>query len=66
MNGSGRMTVDDETQEVRPGDAVPNRLGGAHGIYNHTQEGLELFIVAVCLEKEKIDWTDLHDNLLRR
>jgi len=66
MNGSGRMTVDDETQEVIPGDAIPSRLSGAHGIYNHTQEELELFIVAVCMEKEKIDWTDLHNDLLQR
>jgi len=66
MNGSGRMTVDDETIEVSPGDAIPNRLSGAHGIYNHTQEELELFIVAVCMEEEKIDWADLHDDLSRR
>ena len=60
------MTVDDETQEVYQGDAIPNRLGGAHGIYNHTQEELQLFIVGVCMAKEKIDWTDLHDDLSRR
>ena len=36
MNGRGRITVDDETEEVVRGDAIPNRMGGAHGIYNHT------------------------------
>ena len=66
MNGSGRMMVDDETQEICPGDAIPNRLGGAHGLYNHTQENLELFIVAVCLEKGKIDSADLRDDLSQR
>ena len=66
MNGSGRVTVDDETEEVNPGDAIPNRLGGAHGIYNHTQEILELFSVAVCMEKGKMDRTVLHDDLSER
>jgi len=66
MNGSGQVTVDDETVPVCPGDAIPNLLGGAHGLYNHTQEELELFVVAVCMEKGKFDCTDLHDNLSRR
>ena len=64
MNGAGRVTVDDETADVQAGDAIPNRLGGAHGLYNHTQGDLELFIVGVCLEKGQIGWTDLQDNLV--
>jgi len=66
MNGSGRMTVDDETIEVCQGDAIPNRLGGRHGLYNHTPEALELFSVAVFQSKGKIEWTDWHDDLSRR
>jgi len=63
IEGSGRMTVDEETREVRQWDAVPNRLGGRHGLYNHTQEELELLAVAVCAEKGQFDATDLGDDL---
>ena len=66
MQGSGRMTVDGETAEVFSGDAIPSRLGGAHGLYNHTQEELEFFLVAVCTEKGVMDTTDLGDDLTGR
>lgn len=66
MNGGGRMTVDDETAEVRAGDAILNRLGGSHGLYNDTEDELELFLLAVCQEKGKFDVTDLNDDLSRR
>jgi hypothetical protein len=60
------MTVDDETQEVQQWDAIPSRLRGSHGLYNHTQEDLEVLVVAVCAEKGKFDSTDLGDDLSRR
>lgn len=66
MNGHGRMTVDDETLEVGPGDVILNRLGGSHGIYNHTQEELELIAVAVCAEKGKFDATNTGEDLSKR
>ena len=66
IEGSGRMTVDDETREVGPWDAIPSRLGGSHGLYNHTGESLELLVVAVCAEKGRFDYTDLGDDLGRR
>ena len=66
MAGSGRMTVDDETEEVHVGDAIPNRLGGSHGIYNHTQEDLELLVMAVCMEPGQFDTYDLGDDLTAR
>ena len=66
IEGSGRMTVDDETQEVQQWDAIPSRLRGSHGLYNHTQEDLEVLVVAVCAEKGKFDSTDLGDDLSRR
>ncbi len=66
MNGSGRMTVDEETAEVVRGDAIPNNMGGAHGIFNHTDEDLELFVVGVSLEKGRVDATDLGDDLAGR
>ncbi|MBC8232293.1 cupin domain-containing protein [bacterium] len=66
LAGSGRITVDDETELVVTGDAIPNRLGGAHGIYNHTQDNLEVLNMAVCMEKGKFDSTDLLDDLSGR
>lgn len=66
MQGSGRMTVDDETQEVGPGDVIFNRLGGSHGIYNHTANNLEMFVVAVCMEKGKLDAVNHQDDLSNR
>ena len=60
------MTVDDETQEVSQWDAIPSKLGGRHGLYNHTQEHLELLVVAVCAEKGVVDSTDLGDDLSQR
>ena len=66
MAGSGRMTVDDETEEVHVGDAIPNRLGGSHGIYNHTQEDLEMLVMAVCMEPGQFDTYDLGDDLTAR
>ncbi len=66
LNGSGRMTVDDETEEVYEGAAIPNRLGGSHGIHNHTQTDLEMLVVAVCLERGKTDATNFGDDLTTR
>ena len=66
IEGSGRMTVDDETEEVGQWDAIPSKLGGRHGLYNHTQENLELLVVAVCAEKGIFDCTDLGDDLSQR
>ena len=66
IDGCGRMTVDDETEEVHAGDSIPNRLGGSHGIYNHRQEDLELFVMAVTLEPGVADSTDHGDDLTGR
>ncbi len=66
IDGSGRITVDDATEGVSQWDVIPNRLGGSHGLYNHTQEDLELLVVAVCMEKEQFDSTDLSDDLSKR
>lgn len=66
MEGSGRMTVDNVTFEVGPGDAIPNKLGGSHGIYNHTGKPLELIVIACAKEKNVVDATDLGDDLSKR
>ena len=60
------MTVDDETIEVFVGDAIPSKLGGCHGIYNDSQEELEVLNMAVSLEKGKFDSENLGDDLSTR
>jgi mannose-6-phosphate isomerase-like protein (cupin superfamily) len=66
IEGKGRMTVDDETQQVSQWDTIPNRLGGSHGLFNDTLEDLELLVVAVCTDKGQFDATDLGDDLGQR
>ncbi|MDP7448620.1 MAG: cupin domain-containing protein [Candidatus Latescibacteria bacterium] len=66
VEGSGRMTVDDETQVVQQGDTIPSSLGGSHGLYNHTQEDLEVLVVSVSAQKGQFDATDLEDDLSQR
>ena len=66
LAGRGRVTVDDETRCIGVGDAVLNRLGGAHGVYNDGHMPLELLNMAVCLEKGKFDAVDLGDDLAER
>ena len=66
IEGNGRMTVDDEAQQVSQWDTVPSRLGGSHGLFNDTSEDLALLIVAVCADKGKFDATDLGDDLGQR
>ncbi len=63
LAGRGRVTVEGETAEVGPGDAIPCLLHQAHGIYNHTREDLELLNLAVSEEKGKFDSTDLGEAL---
>ncbi len=66
LAGKGKMTVDDETMEVFAGDAIPNKLGGCHGIYNDGQEELEILNMAVSMEKGKADSENLNDDLSMR
>ncbi|MEM2905106.1 MAG: cupin domain-containing protein [Candidatus Bathyarchaeia archaeon] len=66
LAGEGRLTMDGRTEVVKVGDAALNRLGGSHGIYNHTDELLEVLNVAVALEKGRLDATDQGDDLSKR
>ncbi len=65
IHGRARVTVDKETAEIGPGDAVPIRLREAHGFYNPNRDDLELMVVGITLEKAQFDVTDLGDNLAR-
>ena len=63
IGGRGRMKVDGEVGDVTEGDCIPNRIGGSHGIINHTDAPLEYLNIAVCRQKGHIDFTNLDDDL---
>lgn len=63
IKGEGRMKVDDEVAEVAAGDCIPNRIGGSHGIINHTAGPLEFLNFAVFMNKGEFDAVDLDDDL---
>lgn len=63
MNGNGKITAKGIIENVCPGDVILYQLGEAHGIYNNTQNDLEIFVVSVCMEKGKLDATDLGNDL---
>ena len=63
IGGRGRMKVDGEVGDVTEGDCIPNRIGGSHGIINHTDAPLEYLNIAVCQQKGYIDFTNLDDDL---
>lgn len=44
LSGRGHLWRDGERLEVRPGDFVRNRPGGAHGLENTGTEDLTLFV----------------------
>ena len=63
IGGRGRMKVDGEVADVIKGDCIPNRLGGSHGIINHTDTPLEYLNIAVSQHKGGVDFTNLTDDL---
>ncbi|MHB9028999.1 MAG: cupin domain-containing protein [Candidatus Latescibacterota bacterium] len=63
MSGLGRSTVNGVTWDARAGDALPCTIHDSHGIYNNSKEDLDLFVFMVSLEKDKLDNTDLGDDL---
>jgi mannose-6-phosphate isomerase-like protein (cupin superfamily) len=47
ISGTGRMTVNDYTWDIKAGDAIPGFTGDSHGIYNNSKEDLEIFYTVV-------------------
>ena len=47
LSGNGGVTVNDETQSVKPGDVILNKPGWRHGLENTSQESLKLFVFEV-------------------
>lgn len=66
LKGTGRMTVNDATYDVKAGDAATVMLHGAHGIYNNSNDDLEVLSIAVPLEKGVYDGEPLGDDLTKR
>ena len=50
------MTANDHTFDVQTGDAMPCRLHGSHGIYNNSNNDLELLVFSVAMEKGIVEY----------
>jgi len=59
LKGRGRMTIDGVTLDVKEGDAGSCILHGAHGLWNNSDEDLEVLSIAVAMEKGFIQHTEL-------
>ena len=55
MNGSGVARVNDESAEVRKGDAIPMRLGDEQSFTNDGNGDFELLIIGVARVKGRLD-----------
>ena len=66
MSGTGRMTVNDHTWDVKAGDAIPGQVYDSHGLYNNTDEELEIFYIVIAKEKGVNKVIDFGDDLSDR
>ncbi|MFC1539145.1 cupin domain-containing protein [Candidatus Latescibacterota bacterium] len=66
MSGTGRATVNDKTWDVGPGDAIPCTLKDSHGIYNNSDEDLDIFVLIVAMEKGVFGVQNWGDDLSDR
>jgi mannose-6-phosphate isomerase-like protein (cupin superfamily) len=64
INGTGRYTVNDKTYDVRPGDALPCRLHDVHGLYNNSDDDLEIMVVSVAEKKGFDKWSNEYRDTL--
>jgi mannose-6-phosphate isomerase-like protein (cupin superfamily) len=55
LNGGGQVTVGRETADLRKGDGVPILPDEAHAIVNNGAQDLELMILGIATEKDKLD-----------
>jgi mannose-6-phosphate isomerase-like protein (cupin superfamily) len=65
-SGSGRLTIDNTTLDVKAGDAVSCPLGSSHGFYNYSGKDAEIISIAVPMEKGKYDGITLNEDLTKR
>ena len=66
MSGTGRMTVNDHTWDVKAGDAIPGQVYDSHGLYNNTDEELDIFYIVIAKGKNVNTVIDLGDDLSDR
>ncbi|MDP2982498.1 MAG: cupin domain-containing protein [Candidatus Latescibacter sp.] len=66
VSGSGKVTVNNVTWEVKAGDAIPCTIYDSHGLYNNSNGEIELVVVSAALEKGKRNEKDLGDDLSTR
>ena len=59
LKGHGRMTIDGVTKDVGPGDVGSCILNGAHGLWNNSDEDMELLSIAVAMKKGFIEHVEL-------
>ena len=55
LNGNGDVTVASETAAIRKGDGVPILPGQPHAVANNGTQDLELMIIGIATEKDKLD-----------
>ena len=66
MSGSGRMTVNDVTWDVKEGDAIPCTLHDSHGLYNNSDKNLEILVISAATEKGVHNAKNWGDDLSSR
>ena len=66
VSGHGRMTVNDHTWEVGPGDAIPCTLHDSHGLYNSGTEDIFLVVCSCAVEKGARNTNNWGDDLSDR
>jgi mannose-6-phosphate isomerase-like protein (cupin superfamily) len=59
LNGEGQVTVGGETAGIRKGDGVPILPDEGHAVVNTGTQDLELMIIGIATEKNKLDTTVL-------
>ncbi|MGH9652149.1 MAG: cupin domain-containing protein [Bryobacteraceae bacterium] len=55
LNGEGEATVNDETAQIRKGDAIPALLNQAHSFVGGSGQGLELMIIGISTRRGIMD-----------
>jgi quercetin dioxygenase-like cupin family protein len=66
VSGSGRVTVNDTTWDVKAGDAIPCTSGDSHGLYNNSKGEIELVVFSAALKKGARNEKDRGDDLSKR
>ena len=66
VSGKGRSTVNDTTWEVKAGDAIPCTIGDSHGLYNNSDQEIELVVFSAAKEKGARNTKNWGDDLTTR